>query len=177
MFQKEGSFINTKGNTPLKKSIRRKLRDDFLTSIIPKNVNTDHIKDLIDFIFIDSKSEVSIRKLKRKDTNSNAGATNIYSRTSSPSSSDDLKYWPYTKFSQVLMLEAGRDYDPVLETPMFNTAAQAPLRGVGTPDKDFGFYDATVDGGWEVPGEPYTTAEGTEFLWWRVWWACDSCPM
>ncbi|MFT7652450.1 MAG: choline dehydrogenase-like flavoprotein [Candidatus Azotimanducaceae bacterium] len=69
---------------------------------------------------------------------------------------------------RVLMLEAGRDYDPALETPMFNTAAQAPLRGVGTPDKDFGFYDATVDGGWEVPGEPYTTAEGTEFLWWRA---------
>ena len=114
MFQKEGSFINTKGNTPLKKSIRRKLRDDFLTSIIPKNVNTDHIKDLIDFIFIDSKSEVSIRKLKRKDTNSNAGATNIYSRTSSPSSSDDLKYWPYTKFSQVLMLEADKTLLPSL---------------------------------------------------------------
>jgi choline dehydrogenase-like flavoprotein len=69
---------------------------------------------------------------------------------------------------RVLLLEAGRDYDPVAETPMFNTATQAPLRGVGTPDKDFGFYDATVDGGWEVPGEPYTTADGTEFLWWRA---------
>ena len=37
-----------------------------------------------------------------------------------------------------------------------------------TPDKEtFGYYDATVDGGWQVPGEPYTEAEGTEFLWWR----------
>lgn len=68
---------------------------------------------------------------------------------------------------RVLMLEAGRDYDPLRETPMFNTYDEAPLRGTATPDKNFGFYDATVDGGWQVPGEPYTTGEGTEFLWWR----------
>ena len=29
--------------------------------------------------------------------------------------------------------------------------------GNSTPDKPFGFYDATVGGGWQVPGEPYTT--------------------
>lgn len=69
---------------------------------------------------------------------------------------------------RVLMLEAGRDYDPYTETPMFQENHQAPLRGVRTPDKHFGFYDATVDGGWEVPGEPYTVAEGDEFLWWRA---------
>jgi choline dehydrogenase-like flavoprotein len=69
---------------------------------------------------------------------------------------------------RVLMLEAGRDYDPRTETPMFHTDAQAPLRGTSTPDKPFGFYDATVDGGWKVPGEPYTVAEGSEFLWWRA---------
>ena len=69
---------------------------------------------------------------------------------------------------QVLMLEAGRNYDPRVETPMFNTNAEAPLRGVSTPDKPFGFYDATVDGGWQVPNEPYTVAEGSEpFIWWR----------
>lgn len=67
----------------------------------------------------------------------------------------------------VLLLEAGRHYDPETETPMFNTPQQAPLRGVGTPDKPFGFYDATVDGGWSVPGEPYTVAPGSDFLWWR----------
>jgi choline dehydrogenase-like flavoprotein len=69
---------------------------------------------------------------------------------------------------RVLLLEAGRDYDPLTETPMFNTSDQAPLRGVSTPDKNFGYYDATVDGGWQVPGEPYTTGEGSEFLWWRA---------
>jgi len=69
---------------------------------------------------------------------------------------------------KVLMLEAGRDYDPVTETPMFNAAREAPLLGAPTPDKNFGYYDATVDGGWQVPGEPYTTGEGTEFKWWRA---------
>ena len=37
---------------------------------------------------------------------------------------------------------------------MLNWDREAPLRGVGTPDKPFGFYDATVDGGWEVPASP-----------------------
>jgi hypothetical protein len=46
---------------------------------------------------------------------------------------------------------------------MFRRNADAPLMGASTPDKDFGFYDSTVNGGWQVPDEPYTTAEGTEF--------------
>ncbi len=73
--------------------------------------------------------------------------------------------------AKVLMLEAGRNYDPVKETPMFQTNAQAPLRGVSTPDKPFGFYDSTVDGGWQVPGEPYTSASkdpARQFWWWRA---------
>ena len=72
---------------------------------------------------------------------------------------------------KVLMLEAGRNYDPVKETPMFQTNDQAPLRGTSTPDKPFGFYDSTVDGGWEVPGEPYTSASSDparKFWWWRA---------
>ncbi|KXI30133.1 GMC family oxidoreductase [Paraglaciecola hydrolytica] len=68
---------------------------------------------------------------------------------------------------QVLLLEAGRDYDPLTETPMFHRNADAPLLGSGNVDKDFGFYDATVDGGWTVPDEPYTSAEGSDFMWWR----------
>ncbi|MEJ2418397.1 MAG: GMC family oxidoreductase N-terminal domain-containing protein [Exilibacterium sp.] len=72
---------------------------------------------------------------------------------------------------KVLMLEAGRSYDPVTETPMFNLPKEAPLRGAGTPEKPFGYYDATVDGGWQVPGEPYTQAideRGRRFSWWRA---------
>lgn len=86
---------------------------------------------------------------------------------------------------KVLMLEAGRNYDPVTETPMLSNHAQAPLRAGGTPDKPFGFYDATVNGGWTVPNEPYLVRrsrrgpgwyEATDidlgstdqnFMWWR----------
>ncbi|HME39234.1 MAG TPA: GMC family oxidoreductase [Steroidobacteraceae bacterium] len=73
--------------------------------------------------------------------------------------------------AKVLMLEAGRKYSPESETPMFQTPDLAPLAGVGTPDKPFGFYDATVDGGWDVPGEPYTRAseeDAGRFEWWRA---------
>lgn len=72
--------------------------------------------------------------------------------------------------AKVLMLEAGRNYDPVTETPMFNLNSTAPLRGAATPDKPWGFYDATVDGGWTVPGEPFTNASddpSRQFTWWR----------
>jgi choline dehydrogenase-like flavoprotein len=77
---------------------------------------------------------------------------------------------------KVLMIEAGRNYVPETETPMFQGNAQAPLRGASTSDKPFGFYDATIDGGWSVPGEPYTQSCGQvasaddpkpDFLWWR----------
>jgi choline dehydrogenase-like flavoprotein len=72
--------------------------------------------------------------------------------------------------ARVLMLEAGRNYVPERETPMFQTRGEAPLRAASTPDKPFGFHDATVDGGWQVPGEPYvnTTQEDSgRFDWWR----------
>jgi choline dehydrogenase-like flavoprotein len=71
---------------------------------------------------------------------------------------------------KVLMLEAGRAYNPVTETPMFNLPKDAPLRGGSTPDKPFGFYDATIDGGWKVPGEPYSQGSddpSRQFKWWR----------
>jgi choline dehydrogenase-like flavoprotein len=73
--------------------------------------------------------------------------------------------------AKVLMLEAGRNYVPETETPMFHTPDQAPLRGASTPDKEFGFYDSTVDGGWQIPGEPYTSASSDaeqQFWWWRA---------
>jgi len=71
---------------------------------------------------------------------------------------------------RVLMLEAGRYYAPETETPMFQTPAMAPLGASSTPDKQFGYYDATVGGGWDVPGEPYTSASPDperQFWWWR----------
>lgn len=69
---------------------------------------------------------------------------------------------------KVLLIEAGRDYSPTTETPMFQSPADAPLRGAATPDKEFGFYNATIDGGWTVSGEPYDVApESQPFTWWR----------
>ncbi len=87
---------------------------------------------------------------------------------------------------KVLVLETGRNYEPTKETPMFQTPGQAPLRAARTPDKHFGFHDATVDGGWTVPGEPYTVRQSNdpsgkfriasdwlvaeakqEWMWWR----------
>jgi choline dehydrogenase-like flavoprotein len=73
--------------------------------------------------------------------------------------------------ASVLMLEAGRNYVPEQETPMFQTRGEAPLRGASTADKPFGFHDATVDGGWQVPGEPYvntTQEDAGRFDWWRA---------
>lgn len=69
---------------------------------------------------------------------------------------------------KVLMLEAGRDYDPKTESSMFKSNGEAPLMGTSTSDKNFGFYDATVDGGWQVPNEPYTTGKDSTFYWWRA---------
>jgi len=84
--------------------------------------------------------------------------------------------------AKVLMLEAGRKYDPGTETPMFQTFADAPLRGANFPEKPNGYFDATI-GGWVVPGEPYMVnkggawAEGAvqnrtrtdqNWMWWRA---------
>src|ERR1700760_2913049 len=65
---------------------------------------------------------------------------------------------------KVLMLEAGRNYEPQSETPMFETNADAPLRGVDTPDKPNGFFDATI-GGWTLAGEPYTVQKKSDGSW------------
>jgi choline dehydrogenase-like flavoprotein len=73
--------------------------------------------------------------------------------------------------ARVLMLEAGRNYVPEQETPMFQTRGEAPLRAASTPDKPFGFHDATIDGGWQVPGEPYVNTsqdDSGRFDWWRA---------
>ncbi|MDB4309131.1 GMC family oxidoreductase [Porticoccaceae bacterium] len=67
----------------------------------------------------------------------------------------------------VVMLEAGRKYNPRTETNMFGLPSQSPLRGERTPDKQGGFYDATIGGG-EIPGEPYTKGDGNGQYWWRA---------
>jgi choline dehydrogenase-like flavoprotein len=57
---------------------------------------------------------------------------------------------------RVLIIEAGRRYDPPTETPMFQIWSQAPLRGSATPDRAINFYDASI--AIDKRLEPYTNA-------------------
>jgi choline dehydrogenase-like flavoprotein len=65
----------------------------------------------------------------------------------------------------VLLLEAGRRWDPETDAAMFQLPKEAPLRGEGTPDKNDGYFDANI-GGFEMPGQPYTYSK-EQFRWWR----------
>ena len=42
-----------------------------------------------------------------------------------------------------------------------------PHRGAAIHGRPFGEFDA-CDGGWEIDGEPFTRAPGTQFSWWRA---------
>jgi len=68
--------------------------------------------------------------------------------------------------AKCLMLEAGSWYDTAKESKMLEWPYNAPHRGASTPQKPFGYFDASV-GGWQVDGEPYTSAPGSEWRWWR----------
>src|SRR6202050_4896956 len=70
--------------------------------------------------------------------------------------------------AKVCMLEAGGWYDGSKQSDMFKWPYNAPHRAAGTREKPFGYFDATLLGGWHVPGEPYTNASGTNWRWWRA---------
>jgi choline dehydrogenase-like flavoprotein len=70
--------------------------------------------------------------------------------------------------AKICMLEAGEWFDGTKDSKMFGWPYNAPHRGEGTRDKPFGYFDATLVGGWRVPGEPYTNAPGSEWMWWRA---------
>jgi choline dehydrogenase-like flavoprotein len=69
--------------------------------------------------------------------------------------------------AKVLLLEAGGPWDNLKDSQMLRWPYTSPRRGASTPDRPFGEFDACV-GGWELQGEPFTVAEGTEFRWWRA---------
>jgi choline dehydrogenase-like flavoprotein len=69
--------------------------------------------------------------------------------------------------AKCLLLEAGSWYDTAKQSPMLQWNYDAPHRGAATPDKPFGYFDACV-GGWQVKGEPYTSAPGSDWMWWRA---------
>lgn len=70
--------------------------------------------------------------------------------------------------AKICMLEAGDWYDCTKDSKMFGWPYNAPHRGAGGKEKPFGYFDATTVGGWQVPGEPYTMAEGSQWMWWRA---------
>ncbi|WP_299537564.1 GMC family oxidoreductase [Ulvibacterium sp.] len=67
----------------------------------------------------------------------------------------------------VAVVEAGPFFDPADPKTMtqLKWPYESPRRGAGT-DRAFGEWDMAY-GGWEIEGEPYTRAEGTEFYWFR----------
>ncbi|HEY4735414.1 MAG TPA: GMC family oxidoreductase [Gemmatimonadaceae bacterium] len=69
--------------------------------------------------------------------------------------------------ANVLLLEAGGPWDNTKDSVMLKMPYQSPRRGASTPDRPFGEFDACV-GGWDLEGEPFTNAEGTDFKWWRA---------
>lgn len=67
----------------------------------------------------------------------------------------------------VAVVEAGPYFDPkdpVTQTQM-KYPWESPRRGAST-NRAFGDFDMSW-GDWKVDGEPYTTKEGTDFMWWR----------
>ena len=69
--------------------------------------------------------------------------------------------------ADVVMLEAGGDWDNARDGAMFKWPYQSPRRGASTKERPFGEFDTCI-GGWEIEGEPYTRAPGTQFDWWRA---------
>src|SRR3989441_1187552 len=69
--------------------------------------------------------------------------------------------------ANVAMLEAGQMWDAAKDSKMSAWAYDSPRRGAPTPAKPFGEYDGCI-GGWDIDGEPYTTAPGTTFDWFRA---------
>lgn len=69
--------------------------------------------------------------------------------------------------ADVLLLEAGDNWYASRDSKMMFPNWASPRRGGATRLKPFGEFDG-CEGGWEIDGEPYTTAPGTRFLWWRA---------
>jgi choline dehydrogenase-like flavoprotein len=69
--------------------------------------------------------------------------------------------------AKCLMLEAGDWYDTAKESTMMQWPYQVPHRGAFDSKKPNGYFDPGY-GGWRLPGEPYTNAPGSDWMWWRT---------
>ena len=68
--------------------------------------------------------------------------------------------------AEVVILEAGQPWDSGKDGAMFAWNYDSPRRGKGHRGRPFGEFDACV-GGWDIEGEPYTVAPGSQFMWFR----------
>jgi choline dehydrogenase-like flavoprotein len=68
--------------------------------------------------------------------------------------------------AKVVMLEAGGEWYASKDAQMMVPAWASPRRGASKRTRPFGEFDA-CDGGWDIEGEPFTRAPGTQFSWWR----------
>jgi len=68
--------------------------------------------------------------------------------------------------ANVVMLEAGPLWDSTTESAMFKWPYDTPRRGAAIPERQFGEFDGAL-GGWTLEGEPYTSAPGNQFDWFR----------
>jgi choline dehydrogenase-like flavoprotein len=68
--------------------------------------------------------------------------------------------------ADVILLEAGPLWDNTKDSAMFKWPYKSPRRGAATPERQFGEFGANL-GGWSLEGEPYTTAPGQRFAWFR----------
>ncbi len=70
--------------------------------------------------------------------------------------------------ANVALIEAGPLWFSTEDSAMLQWAYQSPRRGRDTKEHQFGGeFDAGL-GGWNIEGEPYTTAPGSRFDWFRA---------
>ncbi len=69
--------------------------------------------------------------------------------------------------ARVILLEAGGKWDNATDSHMLKWPYETARRGGSSPERPFGEHDACI-GGWNLPGEPFTTAAGSKFQWWRA---------
>jgi choline dehydrogenase-like flavoprotein len=68
---------------------------------------------------------------------------------------------------KVCVIEAGPMYDPQKNITQFKKPWDSPRRGASSKYRPFGDFDANY-GGWNIDGEPYTKADGTQWDWFRA---------
>jgi choline dehydrogenase-like flavoprotein len=68
---------------------------------------------------------------------------------------------------KVALIEAGPMYDPAKNITQLKNPWDSVRRGASTRFRPFGDFDASY-WGWQIDGEPYTKADGTEWDWWRA---------